>query len=416
MTTKCSKNSYTNHPIMLYVASFTEFWEKFSFFIIESLLVVYLLESKHLSQELSYEILGTYLSNLFILTIFGGYFGQSVLGVRNSITLGAIIMSAGCALLLIGSDMSYVYHGLALIVTGGAFFNTNMAYFVGALYKKKSGGRYHQGYSIYYACVEMGFFLSALVTGYVLDYYGWGANFSLASLSLFVGFIVFWVSSKIKEQPRYLYEDIIKNPILKWLLTLVMIGFLWAMMHFLLQNSAAAYYEIYVFIAVIGSYLIKEGYYASAPKRFNLIACVILMIFVTMYWMILFQIFFSFNLMVSFVINRHLFHLLVPGPFFMGIETMFMIFFSLWLSKIWNHFSIGIFTKYCHAVPIKDRKPPESIRAMTEVLDKIAIPENLYSDNKGSWNNKGFIKLLNQHKIKHIITSSPPPFAERVVQ
>ena len=53
---------------------------------------------------------------------------------------------------------------------------------------------------------------------------------------------------------------------------------------------------------------------------------------------------------------------------------------------------------------------------MTEVLDKIGIPENIYSDNEGSWNNSAFIKLLNQHNIKHIITSTPPPFAERMVQ
>jgi hypothetical protein len=78
--------------------------------------------------------------------------------------------------------------------------------------------------------------------------------------------------------------------------------------------------------------------------------------------------------------------------------------------------AIDIFTKFCHAVPIKDRKPPESVRAMTEVLDKIGVPENVYSDHEGSWTNKAFIKLLNEHKIKHIITSSPPPFAERMVQ
>jgi hypothetical protein len=78
--------------------------------------------------------------------------------------------------------------------------------------------------------------------------------------------------------------------------------------------------------------------------------------------------------------------------------------------------AVDMFTKFCHAVPIKDRKPPESVRAMTEVLDKIWVTENIYSDNEGSWNNKAFIKLLNQHHIKHIITSSPPPFAERMVQ
>ena len=68
--------------------------------------------------------------------------------------------------------------------------------------------------------------------------------------------------------------------------------------------------------------------------------------------------------------------------------------------------AVDMFTKFCHVVPIKDRKPPESVRAMTEVLDKIGIPEHIYSDHEGSWTNKAFIQLLNQHNIKHIITSS----------
>ena len=78
--------------------------------------------------------------------------------------------------------------------------------------------------------------------------------------------------------------------------------------------------------------------------------------------------------------------------------------------------AVDIFTKICHAVPIKDKKPKESIRAMKEVLDKIGVPSVLYHDNEGSWNSKEFLRLMNEHKIKQIITTSPPPFAERMVQ
>ena len=78
--------------------------------------------------------------------------------------------------------------------------------------------------------------------------------------------------------------------------------------------------------------------------------------------------------------------------------------------------AVDVFTKFCHAVPIKDKKPDESLRAMKEVLDAIGIPTQIYHDNEGSWNSTQFIRLLNSHKIKQIITTSPPPFAERMVQ
>ena len=78
--------------------------------------------------------------------------------------------------------------------------------------------------------------------------------------------------------------------------------------------------------------------------------------------------------------------------------------------------AIDIFTKICHAVPIKDKNPPESIRAMKEVLEILGKPETIYHDNEGSWSSTVFIRLLNQNKINQIITTSPPPFAERMVQ
>ena len=78
--------------------------------------------------------------------------------------------------------------------------------------------------------------------------------------------------------------------------------------------------------------------------------------------------------------------------------------------------AIDIFTKKAHGVAIKDKQPAESVRAMKEVLNVIGVPKILYHDNEGSWNSKDFIILLNQNKIKQIITSTPPPFAERMVQ
>jgi hypothetical protein len=78
--------------------------------------------------------------------------------------------------------------------------------------------------------------------------------------------------------------------------------------------------------------------------------------------------------------------------------------------------AVDIFSKYAHGVPIKDKQPAESVRAMKEILKVIGVPEILYHDHEGSWNSGDFVQLLNQHKIKQIITSTPPPFAERMIQ
>jgi hypothetical protein len=78
--------------------------------------------------------------------------------------------------------------------------------------------------------------------------------------------------------------------------------------------------------------------------------------------------------------------------------------------------AIDIFSKYICAIPIKDKKPQESIRAFKDVLTKIGTPAQIMTDREGAWESKEFVILLNSHKIKHIISSSPPPFSERAVQ
>ena len=78
--------------------------------------------------------------------------------------------------------------------------------------------------------------------------------------------------------------------------------------------------------------------------------------------------------------------------------------------------AVDTFTKICYAVPTKDKKPAESIRVFNEVLDKIGVMKTLYHDNEGSWSSTEFISLINSHNIKRLITSTPPPLAERMVQ
>ena len=78
--------------------------------------------------------------------------------------------------------------------------------------------------------------------------------------------------------------------------------------------------------------------------------------------------------------------------------------------------ALDISTKFRWAIPIKDKKPSEVVRALNEVFDKIGVPENIYHDNEGSFNRVEFIRLINSKKVKQIITSSPPPFVERVIQ
>ncbi len=77
--------------------------------------------------------------------------------------------------------------------------------------------------------------------------------------------------------------------------------------------------------------------------------------------------------------------------------------------------AVAVFAKSAHAVPMKSKTPEEVVPAMKELLNKIGIPKQIYHDNEGSFSSVEFIRLVNSHKIKQIITSSPAPFVERLI-
>ena len=76
---------------------------------------------------------------------------------------------------------------------------------------------------------------------------------------------------------------------------------------------------------------------------------------------------------------------------------------------------IDVFSRKVHGVPIRTKQTPDITRGVTEILDKLGVPEQIFGDNEGAMSSTEFIRLLNKHKIKQIITTSPPPFVERVI-
>lgn len=349
MTQKQKRHSI-HHPGMLYVSSFSELWERFSFYIVEALLVVYLIESKHLSQTYSYQLLGTYIANSFVLTLVGAYFGQNIIGFRSGVNLGAVLMSVGYALLL-DPDLEDLHRALALIVVGSAFFKPNMACFVGELYQAKNTPRYNAAYSIYYASIMIGVLLSTSISGYVLDLYGWNVTFMLASISMAFAFVVFWVGNVFIHNHDYSKVHLLTSPYLRWSLTCAVCFFLWIFMQIALDNPSVAHGEMVVCVLALFGYFFKELLSLSKPFRIRFYACVVLLFLSCIYWALLFQLFFSFNVMIKYIVNRQFFQFELPSPLFMGVESFFVILFSPLLGKLWIEMNqkgrtISLFLKY----------------------------------------------------------------------
>lgn len=197
-----SDTTLFGHPVGLFILFFTEMWERFSYYGMRALLVLYLIEE--VSSEnpgLGWEsdeagtLYGMYTMLVYITPILGGIIADKILGFRKAITTGAILMSLGHFALAF-EPMPAFYMGLALLIIGNGFFKPNISSIVGQLYPEGSTKK-DSGYTIFYQGINVGAFLGSILCGYLAETMGWHYGFGLAGIFMVIGMIQFQLSQKM---------------------------------------------------------------------------------------------------------------------------------------------------------------------------------------------------------------------------
>lgn len=182
-------------PKGLYLLFMTETWERFSFYAMRALLVLYMtavIEQGGLgwSNEYALRIYGYYLGFAYITPILGGYIADTFLGQRKSVLIGGVLMAAGHALMAI-NDLNAFYAALFLISLGNGFFKPNVTSILGGLYEPNDSRR-DAGYAIFYMGINLGGAFAGFVSGHLQQAYGFDAGFLAAAIAMILGLGVFW--------------------------------------------------------------------------------------------------------------------------------------------------------------------------------------------------------------------------------
>jgi POT family proton-dependent oligopeptide transporter len=194
------KSTVLGHPAGLFVLFFTEMWERFSFYGMRSLLILFLTTSFvdggwGWTRENASALFGSYVGLVYLSTMLGGYFADKVIGFRWAVVVGALLMTLGHASMALETEFS-IYLGLVLLVFGNGFFKPNMTSIVSEMYKdrpeKKDGA-----YTLFYMGVNAGGFFGILLCGYLGEKVGWSYGFGLAGIFMFFGLLQFWLSQNI---------------------------------------------------------------------------------------------------------------------------------------------------------------------------------------------------------------------------
>jgi POT family proton-dependent oligopeptide transporter len=184
------------HPKGLYILFFTELWERFSYYGMRAILVLYLISAMTgdnpgygWDESDALSLYGWYTMLVYVMSIPGGIIADRYWGQKKTVLIGGLLLCAGHGILAVDSIYAF-YAGLALIVLGVGGLKPNISTMVGGLYPPGDERR-DKGFTIFYIGINIGAFFSALVVGYLGENYGWHYGFGLAGIGMLVGQAVF---------------------------------------------------------------------------------------------------------------------------------------------------------------------------------------------------------------------------------
>ncbi len=336
----------TKQPRALSVFFLTEMWERYGFYMIQALLILYLIGVFHLDDDLSYGILGSVTALAYINSIIGGYIADQLIGHRLAVLLGALFLSIGYAVLSLHLGLGWIAVALAVITLGTGLLKPNISSMVGSLYEEDDPRR-HSGFVLFYVGINFGIILSTSVAGYIQEYWGFHIAFLTGALALVIAFVTFYFGT------RYFRIDLIrplKITWLSWLKAALILVLMIAVSDAILRHPHLGLYAFLAIALLSVLIVLYEAFVEKGVARRRILAYLILVGISTVYWAIYFQLFFSMNLFVDRVVDRTLWGITFPPSTFIALEAFGIIILGPLMSMLWTKLAN---TRWSFSTPLK---------------------------------------------------------------
>lgn len=337
-------------PKALRIFFLTEMWERYGFYVIQTLLILYLLHVFKMSDEMSYGVLGSITALAYGNSVLGGFIADRWLGHRTAVLIASVMLASGYCLIAVSYQLTVTYWAFALITMGTGLFKPNICSLFGQLYDAYDVRR-HSGFTYFYVGVNLGIILGESLAGVIQQYFGWHSVFFSAAFVLVITLIVFWLGS------RYFHiQDHLAHPKsrYRWLIALSLMVAAIAISYYVIAHPTVALAFFSLVAVLSGALIIYHAYVAEGLQRRRLIAFLVLVAISTLYWAMYFQMFFSMNLFVDRVVDRSWFGLQLVPAVYPSIEAFGVIVVGPLLGWLWwrlessrSRFNPGIPLKFC---------------------------------------------------------------------
>ncbi len=336
------QEEFAGHPRGLFVLFYAEMWERFSYYGMRALLILYLTKFWLFGDGKSNLIYGAYGSLVYITPVLGGYIADRWLGQRKAVLFGGVLLAFGHLFMAVEgmqgvSDplvkqadpaINVFWLALALIIVGSGFLKANISVIVGQLYKMTDGRR-DAAYTIFYMGVNAGAAFGTILVGYLGETIGWSWGFGLAGIGMVLGLIIFVIGKPAlggKGEPPKLLER--QRELTLYGVGIAAVAVAW----FLIQSQGIIQNLLIVSgIAMLG-YTLYEAFKLPKEPRERIFAILFLIALNPIFWGLFEQAGGSLNLYTDRFVDRAG----VPTSLFQSINPIYIILLAPLFAALWQ--------------------------------------------------------------------------------
>ncbi len=330
------------HPQALIPLFLTEMWERFGFYIVQGLLIIFMVQHLHFSDQKSFLIMGEFSALVYVSPLLGGFLADKIIGYRNSILLGAILLGVGYAVLTTLQKPLLLW-GLACLVMGNGFLKPNISAYLGEFYKPQDPRR-DSGFTIFYMGINTGILLSTLSSGFIQRFFGWNMTFFAATIGMIIAIITFRLGyNTFADYGSPIRKSTYSSSLIRFLSnkvllsTVIVVGILTTYLLLKLPGLGETLLNIAGILLLFG--LIISAFRYHKHERNRMLLLIILITASIFFWAIFFQMFFSVNLFVDRAVHKVVHGFNIPAVAFLSLEPIFIVIMALPLARLWQKFN-----------------------------------------------------------------------------
>ena len=313
----------------------TEMWERFAYFAVQSILVLFMSKALGLSDNHAYLIFSAFGALLFVMPLVGGYLADNFLGYTHAIILGMVFLSIGY-FLLAAANLKLLPCALAILILGNGFFKPNISALLGSMYESGAKNR-EAGFMIFYLGINVGATMGVILCGFLAKSFGWSFAIATAATGLLVGGAMFLLSRKrilndvcITANSKLSRSTFVAKSGAYILLVPLLIA-LWLLM----QHVALVSLIVLTCAVSLIFYLAFVWFKCSKIERNKFSVCLVLVIFSIAFWALYQQSFMSVMLYLERLVNLKIFGIVIPPSVVSSFNGIFLIVLAPCTIKFW---------------------------------------------------------------------------------